>query len=379
MELEATNLDCIKEFRAHFGKLWSALEFTGIEAFDISSQYKLLSHTLLNIRKILFPMLLSCNFVYLLYLAMSENTFGYYTFIDTSLAILPLLMWLHMFNRNTVFKHIWSNTSKIFKKTYVLKQRSLSYPINIALFLVFLYPLALSTVHNYDKLRNETYYFIALKFSQEMIFPSVISVTYCSISFFYTKTLRFYKTRFKNNLDVGCFQFQTHRNLVKAYTDVVKTIEEFQDFFSTLIFFLVWENICIVSLITLDYITLPSWNTQLTLEGSLYLALPCGLLGAVTVSAAEIPLEIRRIRSILLDIMSLAQTDYGFTGTNQQIMLLLNRDPPVLSLCNTLPLDRGFLLKFLAANVAQALIFYQLAQYRAVTSDREETLTGGAK
>lgn len=144
----------------------------------------------------------------------------------------------------------------------------------------------------------------------------------------------------------------------------MSTIEEFHNFFSTSMFFLACENFCLVSLgFGIHY--LKQLRHAIYFGGRNSLNISCCLLGAVAASAAEVPLVTRRIRTILLDIMSFAQRNCGFTGTNRQIVLLLNREPSVLSACNAFPLDRVFLLKFTAANVAQALVFYQIPQYRS--------------
>lgn len=362
-EMRVTTFDNNKEFQAYFGKLWSVIGLTGFYTMDASVEHpKGARLSIIKLRKTIFPILLCINLVYLWYLEVCNSLFNYATILDVILTSTPLLLWIHIFKFQKLFKDLLTHACKIFQTNVIPQPRTFTLFINFSLVLVFIMPLGLATIRKYCKPVNNSFYSVTLRYYQEITFTSITSITYCAMCIFFIQSLRSYKTKFIELRDFGCFQ--CNEESVKNYTNLLKTVEEFQDFFSTPVFLIVVQNFCNVSLIILDFMSARDWGSVLMWEAMPYLVFSCALIGTVSVTASEIPLEIRRIRSVFLDILSLAETNNGLMNGKRQIKIVMERDLPVFNACNAFPIDRGFIVKFLAAITAQALVFYQVIQYK---------------
>ncbi|GFY64128.1 hypothetical protein TNIN_118831 [Trichonephila inaurata madagascariensis] len=74
-----------------------------------------------------------------------------------------------------------------------------------------------------------------------------------------------------------------------------------EDFVSPLPLFLVMKSFCTVSIVVMDMMYIPEWISKLSLEVFFYFAFIFVSLGILTVYAGNIPLEMSRIKAILLD------------------------------------------------------------------------------
>ncbi|GFY66774.1 uncharacterized protein TNIN_376161 [Trichonephila inaurata madagascariensis] len=110
----------------------------------------------------------------------------------------------------------------------------------------------------------------------------------------------------------------------------------------------------------MDMMSIEYWISKLMLEAFCYFVFICSALGVLSVWAANIPLEMSRIKSVLLDKISFQSDQDGLLCGEKQIIFALKRELCVLTACNIFPLDKGFLLKAVATVIAQAVVFYQL-------------------
>ncbi|GBM37926.1 hypothetical protein AVEN_72840-1 [Araneus ventricosus] len=95
-------------------------------------------------------------------------------------------------------------------------------------------------------------------------------------------------------------------------------------------------------------------------ESLLYPTLIFIFTGVSTVHAANIPLEMSSIKSLLWDKMATETFEYGRLGNGRDIWLILKRNVCVLTACKIFSFDRGFLLKAVVIVYAQAVAYYQL-------------------
>ncbi|GFX22766.1 hypothetical protein TNCV_4839031 [Trichonephila clavipes] len=163
--------------------------------------------------------------------------------------------------------------------------------------------------------------------------------------------------------------------LSKNYVEIIKDIEVFEDLFSVPVFILVLKDFCTVSITIMDMMYVPDWASKLGTEASFYFLYIFGTLGFLTICAANIPLEMQRIRSVLLNKMSASSTEGRLLCNVKNIELLLNRDVCVLTACNVFQFDRVFLLKALISVIAQAAVIYQLGSLLVETSSKNENST----
>ncbi|KAF8791890.1 hypothetical protein HNY73_003557 [Argiope bruennichi] len=193
---------------------------------------------------------------------------------------------------------------------------------------------------------------------QEIIFPSIVTLLYTAICYSLLEYIRYSKEIFKKDLDV--FYTLTTNTLTKNYLEVVKGTEDFEELFSNPVAIIVFKNFCTVSIVIMDILHLKDWLSKMAMEAILYFALIFGSLGILTKCAADIPLEMLRIKSVLLDKISEQAQKNRFLRYDIQIDLLLKRKVCVLTACNLFSFDRGFLLKAMITVIAQAVVFDQL-------------------
>ncbi|GBN12919.1 hypothetical protein AVEN_264953-1 [Araneus ventricosus] len=148
--------------------------------------------------------------------------------------------------------------------------------------------------------------------------------------------------------------------LTKNYLQVVKGVETFEELFSNPVAVIVFKDFCTVSIVIMDILHVENWLSEMMTETILYFALIFGTLGILTKCAADIPLEMLRIKSVLLDKVSEQIQKNGFLRYDTQINLLLKREVSVLTACNVFSFDRGFLLKAVITIIAQAVVIDQL-------------------
>ncbi|GFY64477.1 uncharacterized protein TNIN_457461 [Trichonephila inaurata madagascariensis] len=195
--------------------------------------------------------------------------------------------------------------------------------------------------------------------AQEMIFPSVVAVLYCSNCYFLLSNLRFIKGKLEQQPDLYS---EIVRKIIKNYFIVLKGVEKFEDLFSAPIFVVVVGNFCIVPIIIMDMMYIEDWISSLMLESVAYLAFIFATLGVLSVCAANIPLEISRIKSVLLDKLSCMSNQTNLFRVNKQVSIVLKRDSCILTGCNVFQFDRGFLLRALVTVISQAVLIFELGK-----------------
>ncbi|GFX22769.1 uncharacterized protein TNCV_4839061 [Trichonephila clavipes] len=205
--------------------------------------------------------------------------------------------------------------------------------------------------------------------AQEIIFPSVAAILYCSNCYFLLLGLRSIKSKLEQQPDMCS---EGVRKICKQYFSIIKGVEKFEDLFSAPVFILVVNNFCIVSLIVMDMLHVQDWISKLMVEAVFYCLYFFVSLGVLTICAANIPLEMQRIKSILLNKMSASSFEGGLLCNEKYIELLLKRDVFILTSCNVFQFDRCFLLKALVSVVAQAIVVSQLVHSIQIISSSDE-------
>ncbi|GFT44999.1 uncharacterized protein NPIL_650151 [Nephila pilipes] len=166
------------------------------------------------------------------------------------------------------------------------------------------------------------------------------------------------KNAFNKQLDIACPLSAT--KLTDSYLEIIRDIECFEELFSAPVFILVFKDFCTVSIIIMDMMYVKNWMSKLMIEAVFYLLYIFVTLGVLTVCAANIPLEMQRIKSVLLNKMSVSSLHGGLLCHDKSFELLLKREACVLTACNMFNFDRGFLMKSLVTVIAQAVVVFQL-------------------
>ncbi|GFS60687.1 uncharacterized protein TNIN_130991 [Trichonephila inaurata madagascariensis] len=163
------------------------------------------------------------------------------------------------------------------------------------------------------------------------------------------------------------------RKICKYYFGIIQGIEKFEDFFSAPVFILVVSNFCIVSLMVMDMMYVTNWVSKLMTEAVFYCLYIFGSLGVLTICAANIPLEMQRIKAVLLNKMSASSLEGRLLCNEKYIKLLLKRDVCVLTACNVFHFDRAFFLKALVSVIAQAIVAFQLYYSLQISSKDQDS------
>ncbi|GFT44994.1 uncharacterized protein NPIL_650131 [Nephila pilipes] len=352
----------IAELLHKCGKLWTVLEVTGIPVLEDRHKKGVKCITSV-MKRLCFPLLLHCNLLYLWYSTVRVGGLNYGTIIDLVLPFLPNILWWMIYTRRVSLKMLlirMANVSVHVKQSYYHP-----YVVNISLFVVFIYPPVLTLMkvaQNYPVLAEEV-----LRNVQEIIFPSLVTVMYIKLCSLLLQNLRSYKNIFHKQLDISN-SFSVVK-LIKFYVEITKDIETFENLLSAPVFILILKIFFTVSLTIMDMLSIENWMSTLMLEALGYFVFIFGTLGVLSICAANIPLEIIRIKSVLLDKISAQSHQDGMLCGEKQILFVLKRDLCVLTACNIFPLDRGFLLKAVATVIAQAVIFHQLGSSLSVSQE----------
>ncbi|KAG8198650.1 hypothetical protein JTE90_015482 [Oedothorax gibbosus] len=104
------------------------------------------------------------------------------------------------------------------------------------------------------------------------------------------------------------------------------------------------------------------YKKEPVLNSIFYIIYECGVIGTVTVTAAEIPLEMQRIKSSLLELNLKSMLKEEALFGKKYIKGILKTDVTVLNAGNVFSFDRGFLLKALGALLGHIIIFYQIIE-----------------
>ncbi|GBN79906.1 hypothetical protein AVEN_233259-1 [Araneus ventricosus] len=338
--------------RKQFGNLWTVFDVIGIPAFDLIREKGLKC----ILFRLCYPFLLLCSLLCCLYSTISHGKLNYATVIDVILPFLACIMWIMMYKRRTSLKAFLTDLAHATSKYLKLRNRRLTYGTNVALCLLFIYPPLLNVMRflQVGEIRIDAIF----RDLQEIVFPCLVGITYSSICYLLLQNVRFCKNMLQSKLDLSCSA--TIEMLKQNYLEVIRSVEAFEELFSNPILIFVFNDFCIVSLITMDIMYDQKWMREFLPETLAYLIFVSGILGFFTICAADISLEMLSIKSVLLEKMFAHHHQHAFTCNEKQIDLLLKKDACVLTAGKAFPFDRGFLLKSLAAVIAQAVVLYQL-------------------
>ncbi|GBM15578.1 hypothetical protein AVEN_247836-1 [Araneus ventricosus] len=261
-----------------------------------------------------------------------------------------------MYKRKGSLKHFLNDLVNLTSASMTPERHYVPYAINMSMCLVFIYPPLLNVMN----LLQGSQIKVAGVFRnlQEVIFPCLVAITYSSICYLLLQILKSCKNTVRKKLDSPFSA--TVEMLKKNYLDVIRCIDTFEDLFSNPIFMIVFNDFCIVSFVIMDMMYLPNWMLKFLLESLTYLVFILGILGFLTICAADVQLEMLSIKSVLLEKMISHPCQEPFPYNEPQINLLLKKSVCTLTAGRAFPFDRGFLLKALAAVIAQAVIIYQL-------------------
>ncbi|GFQ67858.1 uncharacterized protein TNCT_264651 [Trichonephila clavata] len=357
-----TNEDAlISMLKKQCGKLWIVLELSGISVFQEKHRTGFLCFVF-TIKKLCYPVFLHCNLLYLLYVtAHNTEKIDYAFIIDMTKLLLINIMWWIIYTRRYAFRTFLVHVAHTMPINLISQTRYMAYVINVSLFVILVYPFLIANSRfseNTDFAKKLEEIFRPV---HEIIFPSIVNVIYTMMCYLLFQNLRIIKIKFQKDLNLS--SVNTVTKLKQNYLDVVKGIEMLENLFSVPAFILVVKNTAVISIVVMDMMHRENWMSELLLEAVLYLTFIFGSMGVLTVYAGNIPLEMSRIKAILLDKLSQQCNGDCLSCGEKQINYIIKRDVNVLTACNVFEFDRGFLLKVLITVVAQAVVIYQLGRF----------------
>lgn len=299
--------------------------------------------------------------LYKIYLMAIDNaTISYGTLLSTIVTVMPNIMWLMMLKKRPSLKKLL--THLCMETSSTTRARPLK-PFIINVFVLFglLYPLLMQTaiLYSTDKIPEPMYWVNYFQKVHELLFPTILCITYTSLCSILHRRLRASHTELLELASTS--EPNKVKLLVEDYLNVVKGIDIFQETFSTPVFFLMWHNFCVLSYSLMEALfDRDHFLKSLVLDAASYIVYGSGVIGVVTISAAEIPLEMQRVKYSLLAINFQRLMKEEMVFGEKYGDMLLKMDVTVLTACNVFSFDRGFLLKALGALAAQVLIIYQI-------------------
>ncbi|GBN18976.1 hypothetical protein AVEN_152010-1 [Araneus ventricosus] len=334
----------IKELRNLFGNLWDISELMGISLREEGNK------NISNLsKKLIFPLVLHCNLIYLWYSTIRRGLLDYSTILDMIIPSLTCVLWWTMYiNRKSPRKLLsqLTNTTLIFS---LAANRYLQYVTNAVLCFTFIFPLLLSTVKAFifptggfsGEYKNAMVFLWAI---QGIIFPSAVTLMYITICILLLQNTRHSKNLFDTNLDLSLL-LTSRRKLCQRYLEVLREVEHFEELFSNPVLIVVLQYFCTVSIIVMDMMNIENWLPKLMIEASFYLPFIFIFLGVLSIYAANIPLEMQRIKVVLLDKAFEETHGVIMLEHGKQVDSLLKRKICVLTAGNVFTFDRGFLFK----------------------------------
>ncbi|KAG8194036.1 hypothetical protein JTE90_028379 [Oedothorax gibbosus] len=300
---------------------------------------------------------------YHLYLIAVHGTFGYTAFMSTSVTVLPNMIWLYTWKKRTSlekFLNLLTNKTSPCMKNHQLKPNV----VNIFVIFGLIFPpiwqtLVLYSSGNFQKLHFKDLVHQYCGKTHELLFPTISAITYvalCRILVLRLRASHFQLRQIPSTTDPNKIKWTVENFLV-----VVRAIELFQETFSASIFFLFWHNFSQLSYSMMEALfEKEMYQQSLVLDSVFFVAHVCGVVGTVTVSAAEIPLEMQRIKSSLIKKRFQRMLKGPYLFGEQYTNMILQMDVFVLTACDVFSFNRGFLLTALGALMGQVLIIYQI-------------------
>lgn len=356
--------------KINFGYLWIVFYFMGIDIFKISFKLKCINVNCSTVQKYLFPMTITCNAAYILYLTWNTSPIlSYETLLNTTMTILPNVIWLTVFLQKRSLRTFLLHVVTI-SKSLSEENNFLANITNTFLFITFSFPIVIASLewnkrkkgipaqeYNIEthirKLIEQTWIIW-----HQLTIPAIVAILYVCISYCLIRQLRFCKRQFKK-LQVDTSS-KVVESLLKWYLEIVKCVEEFQNVSSSFVFCILWQYFCVVSFGVMELMYYRIKDTLLMVEVVLYIFHSSCVIGVVTVFAAEIPLELQQIRIVLFDVYF---GRFHCKGKLKDCLdTILKKEPPVLSACNIFVFERSFILKALGGIVGQAVLLYGIMQ-----------------
>ncbi|GFS95780.1 uncharacterized protein NPIL_596961 [Nephila pilipes] len=343
------------------GKLWIVLELMGISVFK-EKRRKGFLYSLFRIRKICYPLFLHCNLFYLLYgtIHTRKEVLNYAFIIDMIMPMLINVMWWIIYMRRFKIRIFLVHVAQTMSVSLILQTRLMAHVIDATLLLIFVYPFIIIKIMVSQSTIDSIKIVEVFRPVHEIIFPSIMGVMYTAICYLFYRNLQIFKAKFKKELNLS--SMITVTKLKNNYLDVVKGVEMIENLFSVPVLMLVVKNVSIISIVVMDMMHKErNWMAEQFLEAVLQLTFVFGTMGVLAVYAANIPLEMSGIKSVLLDKMSEQSTGDGLHCGEKQINYIIQRDVIVLTAWNVFELDKPFILKLLIGVIAQAVVIYQLS------------------
>lgn len=346
------------------GVLLRVLSILGINVLDENNSR--LNRAFKAAQTYIFPILITSFMCYKTCSTIIEEPLNSTTFILISVTVLPNIMWCTTYLKRSSFKKLLDHLNT--EKSYTRKVPPLkSFAVNAFVIFGFVFPPIMQTMvfyfngHFYSLSNLDIVSDYCLKI-HEILFPTILATTYSSLCSILFRRLKFSHAQLRQVPATS--DPNKVKSLVQDYLDVVFVIGIFQETFSAPVFFLMWQNICTVSFSLMEALFDQTRFVESKLvDAVLYIVHACGVIGVVTVVAAEIPLEMQRIKSSLIAINFQRLLKNELVFGEKYIDMILRMDLTVLTALNVFSFDRGFLLKALAALMAQVLVFYQIINY----------------
>lgn len=352
--------------RINFGYLWIVFYLMSIDLFKISFKLKYIKVNFSTVQKYLFPITITCNAGFILYLTWNTSPIlSYETLLNTTMAILPNVIWLTVFLQKrsirTFLLHLVTTSKSLTEENNFLANIT-----NTVLCIAFLFPISIAALEwnkrkkgiPLEEYNIETHIRKIIEQTwiiwHQLTIPSMVAILYDCISFCLIRQLRICKKHFRKfQVDISIKKLES---LLKWHLDIIKCFNKFQNMSSSFVFCILWQYFCIISFGFMELIK----DSLLIVEVVLYIFHSCCVIGVVTVFAAEIPLELQQIRIVLFDVYF-----GGFYSRGKLKDFLDNifkKEILVLSACNIFVFERSCILKSLEGIIGQAVLLYGIMQ-----------------
>lgn len=355
---------------SQYGYLWFILSVLGIDVYIRPIPKETFNRILHSTKKYTFSLTQLCTVIYLMFETFRAEHWNYATFLNASLAIMPIMLWFSMVTKAKQIRRFF----------LLLKETSTNLPnskmagrVNQFLItgiffpcLIFLVDLFKNKLGLTQAIKTEPIYdnlLLILWIFHEQTISFIMTVLYCVTCKLFLHQLRIYQKKFTRLLK-GNPPANVLFSLLEDYLRTFKCIECFQETFSTYVFYVMWQNIVYMAFVALIVVSKKDIDIPfgLGLQMVLFLTYSFCIIGVVTVLAAAIPTEMRRVKAILLDpSISCMRMLQKQTDCKDRWKVILKRDIIAMTACGVFVLDRTFPMKCVAAIVAHSVIIYQIA------------------
>ncbi|GBM02814.1 hypothetical protein AVEN_51998-1 [Araneus ventricosus] len=315
--------------------------------------------------KYIFPIVFFGNFLY----SLIKNWYIYETISSskimiTIILIISALLWVSVSCNKLSIRKFLTKLTLVNKTVSFKSKEKMKKLISIALLVEIVWMLLQSCLLWYIfGSRQQKVFLSFLKFFaliwQYYGLTSAFVVTYCSTCCFLIHILR----NCKETAEHLVAKPTTGKmfSFFSEYHEAVKSIEEFQHEFSACSFFCTVQLTFALSFDVLVVVEQKPTQALRVIQTIFFFLMSCASMLGVTVSAAQVPLEMDRIRDILMSAnpkyVQKLLTDREFEVL---VNMALQKRSIVMSGWNLLFFERSFLLKTFGVVFAQAVLFHQI-------------------